>query len=84
MQFIFAFVYNFLLVFLALTFLLLVFAFRRTRKLLHSFQTKFQNVLNNPYAGYLLYFSFAIISLILIDSLTTYFSLTNHFKDRIF
>lgn len=81
MQLTYAFVYYFLVAFIAFTFSLIVFALRPVRKLLHKFQTKFQNVLNNSFWKYTINFSFAIIFLILADSLRTFYSMNKHFQE---
>lgn len=81
MQLTYAFIYYFLVAFIAFTFSLIVFALRPVRKLLHKFQTKFQNVLNNSFWKYTINFSFAIIFLILADSLRTFYSMNKHFQE---
>lgn len=80
MQLTYAFVYYFLITFVALSFGLIIFAFRPLRKLLHKIQSKYQNILNNNYWRYTINFSFAIIFLILADSVRVFWSLNDHFK----
>ena len=75
MTIIYGFVYYFLQLFVGLTFGLVVFLFRPLRKILHTVQTKFQGLLNNNLFHYFIYFSFAIIFLILADSIRTFWSL---------
>ena len=82
MQLIYAYVYYFLLGFGALNFLLVLFVFKPMRKLLHKVQTKFQNVFDNQYIGYAINFSFAIIFLILADSIRTFYLLHQHLDER--
>ena len=80
MQIVYAFVYYFLWSFIALTGLLLVFAFPSTRRILHKFQTKYQNFLNNAAFKAIISFSFVVIGIILIDSVKSFMSLSKHFK----
>jgi hypothetical protein len=84
MQIVYAFCYYFLIIFLGLTFGLIVFAFRPIRRLLHRIQTKYQAVLNNIYWQYTINFSFAIIFLILLDSVRSFVTLGQMMKNRNF
>ena len=78
MQVIYGFVYYFLLFILISTFSLIVFAIRPIRKLLHKVQTKYQNLFNNRYVGYFINFTFAIIFIILADSVRTFYLVNLH------
>lgn len=80
MQLTYAFVYYFLITFIVLSFSLIIFALAPIRRLLHKVQTKYQNVLNNNYWRYTINFSFAIIFLILADSIRVFWSLNDQFK----
>ncbi len=82
MQVIYAYVYYFILAFVGLSAFLVVFAAKPVRKLLHKLQTKYQELFNNKYIGYLIDFSFAIIFLILADSLKTFYVVSGHIKTR--
>jgi len=84
MQVVYAFVYYFIIIFIALTALLSAFILPSARRLLHKLQTKYQNILNNAAFRYLVNFSFCIIALILVDSIKSYLSLNTHFKERKF
>ena len=82
MQLTYAFVYYFLLTFIALNFSLLIFVFRPFRKLLQKIQTKFKDFLNHNFFKYIIYFSFAIIFLILVDSVRAFYMMNHHFQQR--
>ena len=84
MQLVYGFVYYFLLVFLALTFSLSIFVLRPLRKLLHVVQTKFKNIFNNTFISYVIYLSFAIIFLILADSVRTFYLANQHISESKF
>lgn len=65
MKVITGFIYYFLISIMTLTFTLSVFALRPLRRLLHKIETKYNKILNNTFFNYLIYFSFAIIGIIL-------------------
>ena len=82
MQLVYAFVYYFLLVFVSLNFSLIIFALKPLRKLLQKIQTRFQTIFNNQYISYLINFSFAIIFLIMADSVRTFYLVNNQINTR--
>lgn len=84
MQVIYGYVYYFIIVFITLTAMLAVFILPAARRLLQKIQTKYQKILNNTVFSYLINFSFAIIGIILLDSIKIFMSLNTHFKERIF
>ena len=82
MQIIYGFVYYFIGVFISLSFSLLIFVLKPARRLLQTIQTKYQGIINNTKIKYIVNFSFAIIFLILLDSLFSYMKLRGHFDER--
>jgi hypothetical protein len=68
---------------LALTVGLLIFAFPSTRRILYNFRSKNRTFFDNQIIQYGLYFSFAIIGLILLESVYTFSTLKTHFNERI-
>ena len=82
MQLVYGFVYYFLLIFVALNFSLIIFALKPLRKLLHKIQTRFKNLFNNQYISYLINFSFAIIFIIMADSVRTFYLVNNQISTR--
>lgn len=69
----YGFVLYFSLTMIALTLSLVIFVFRPIRRLVFNFFKRYR--LDNSLIQYALYISFAIIGLILIDSIWTYYSL---------
>ena len=80
MQVIYAFVYYFLMFFILLTFLLLVFLLRPARRLLQFIQIKYKALIENVWFTYLFNFSFAIIFLIMADSIRCYYAIYSSMK----
>ena len=80
MQVIYAFVYYFLMLFVLLTTLLLVFLLRPARRLLQFIQIKYKALIENVWFTYLFNFSFAIILLILADSVRGYYAIYSSMK----
>ena len=75
MQVIYAFVYYFLMLFIFLTFSLLIFALKPARRLLQHVQIKYKAVLENVWFTYLFNFSFAIILIIMADSFRAFYAI---------
>lgn len=76
------FIYYFLLSIVFLTFSLIVFALRPFRRLLHKVQTKYQRILNNQIFTGIIYFSFAVIGIILMESIYTFLQINAHLQSR--
>lgn len=83
MQLIYGFVYYFLLFFVALTFCLIIFALKPARRLLQHIQVKYNSILENVWFTYLINFSFAVILLIMIDSIRAFYSISQSMGTRI-
>ena len=81
MMFVYGFIYYFLLAMIALTFGLVIFSFRPTRKILYYVESKWFKAFHNPIFKYTLYLSFAIIGLILLDSISNFVILSKHFSE---
>ena len=79
MMLVYAFVYYFLLTMLALSFSLVIFAFRPFRRALHWVETKSFAFFHNVVIKYAVYISFAVIALIMIDAVSSFITLTQHF-----
>lgn len=84
MQIIYAYIFYFILVMLAFTVGLLIFAFPSARRILYNFRKKNSTFFDNQIIQYGLYFSFAIIGLILLESVYTFSTLKTHFNERIY
>ena len=76
------FIFYFLISVMAITFSMVIFVLRPFRSLLHKVQTKYSNILNNQLFSGFVYFSFAIIGIILLESLYTYFKIHNQLTSR--
>ena len=79
MMLVYGFVYYFLLAMVGLSFSLIIFAFRPIRRALHWIETKSFSLFHNVVIKYAIYLSFAIIGLILLDSVTNFITLSQHF-----
>lgn len=77
MQVIYAFVYYFLMFFILLTFGLLVFLLKPARRLLQHVQIKYKALLENVWFTYLFNFSFAIILIIMADSIRAFWAINS-------
>jgi len=82
MQFINAFIFDFILIFIGLTALLSIFAIPMARRLLYKFRTNYRSLVTTPYIDYVIYLSFAVIGLLLVESLYTFNSLNSHLENR--
>lgn len=82
MQIINAFIFDFIIVFIVLTVLLSVFAIPMARRLLFKFRTNYKSLVTNQYIGYAIYISFAVIGLLLLESLYTFYCLNSHLEHR--
>jgi predicted PurR-regulated permease PerM len=80
MQIVYAFIYYFAILMLLMTASLLVFLLAPARRLLHRFRTTFAHIFQNEIVKYTVYFCFAIILLILFESIYTFSTLNTHFK----
>jgi cytochrome c oxidase assembly factor CtaG len=78
MKIVTGFIYYFLIIVLAITFSLVVFAFKPLRRLLHRVQSRYRNILSNPIVNVIVYFSFAVIGVILIESIYTFCKIHRH------
>ena len=76
------YIYYFLLTIMALTFSLLIFVFRPFRRLLHKVQTKYKHILENQIFTGFVYFSFAIVGIILIESVYSFLKIHKHLYSR--
>lgn len=83
MKVITGFIYYFLLSVMGLTLSLVVFAIRPLRRLIHKIQLKYQKIFNNQIVNGIIYFSFAIIGIILIESIYSFLQINTHLNSRI-
>lgn len=80
MQLTYAFCYYFMWAFVCFTAVLSIFSFKACRRGLQKFQTHYEWLINHPLFQYVIKFSFAIIFLILLDSIRTFYALYSHFN----
>lgn len=84
MQVIYPLIYAFLVLMLVLTLSLSIFLLHPARKLLHKIQSSYQHIVGSEIFKYAIYLSFAIIFMILLESLMTFFTLNDHFSSSIY
>jgi hypothetical protein len=82
MKIVTGFIYYFLMVVMALTVGLIVFTLKPFRRLLHKIQSKYKVILNNLVIKGIVYFSFAIIGIILLESVYSFYKMHNHLFSR--
>lgn len=82
MKIVTGYIYYFLLAIIALTCTLLIFVFRPLRRLLHKIQFKYNKIFNNQILNGIVYFSFAIILIILLESLYSFKQVHSHLSSR--
>jgi hypothetical protein len=76
------YIFYFLLTIMAVTFSLIVFIFRPFRRLLHKVQSRYNHILNNNIFSWIVYFSFAIVGIILFESVYSFLKIHNHLYSR--
>lgn len=82
MKIITGFIYYFLIAVMCLTLSLIVFAFRPFRRFLHKVQSKYRHILQNKVFTAIVYFSFAIIGIILLESVYSFLKIHAHLQSR--
>lgn len=84
MKIVTGYIYYFLIGVMILTFSLVIFVFRPFRRLLHKVQSTYHKILNNKVFSMIVYFSFAIIGIILMESVYSFFKIRSHLYSRTF